>query len=390
MSILTIDLGTFCDNQLMLNATKKLHPTYKIISVTDKDNKTPSHVIKVPFETPSYFTTDSNLKMADPQESIIAWALQHPTKTFETIRWMRLMKNMLRHLVKIPDLKAILILYPALMLLWHLPKTLNIPIYIIYYAPGYPNRDIPWVFDSVLKDPEYPIYVRSKENENSTLKYFRRASMFTGKSFKSALAMYQKATHITAWDPNILPTPKSFLNLKMTNIGALIPKLSKQKAVRSCIFITFGTYSNLYTDFIKKLLPLLLAAYPKTKIQIHNGPTYKHPRVKNTRGYVPYDSIVPTSKLVIFTGSVCLQNICLYYETPMLFVPILTEQYYWAKNYQYETHIPYITPPSLPTLEHIEEAINSTRVTQYLSKIAHSMRSYDAAKNLLHIVNKSS
>jgi UDP:flavonoid glycosyltransferase YjiC (YdhE family) len=59
-------------------------------------------------------------------------------------------------------------------------------------------------------------------------------------------------------------------------------------------------------------------------------------------GFLPYTSILPQTSILITTGSYCIQHLALYYNVPMLFVPILTEQYFWAKNYRQQTGIPYI------------------------------------------------
>ena len=60
------------------------------------------------------------------------------------------------------------------------------------------------------------------------------------------------------------------------------------------------------------------------------------------RGFVSYDDVVQTVDLVAFTGSMCLQLKCLISRVPMIFVPLLTEQYFWAKNYKHFTGMPYI------------------------------------------------
>lgn len=399
MSVLTIDLGTFCDNTLMLNAIEKLHPTYKIVYVTDEGNSAPSHIVKVPYKTPDYFLNDADLKMADPQASVLAWSLQNPVATFETVKWMRTLKRMLRELVKIPDLKAIVLLYPALMLLWQLPREAieKIPVFILYYAPGFPNLDIPWIFDSVLKDEGYPLYIKDAANMESTLSYFKRATLFSGMCFENAMARYKKATHVVAWDPNVMPTLTSKMGLSFATIGALLPKMRAigaklpkhiQAHLRSkIVFITFGSYASTFSAFTSALVPVVLRAFPKCHVVIHNGPAYHHPRVANTHGFLPYEKIVPHARLVVFTGSVCLQNICLYHRTPMLFVPLLTEQFFWAKNYQYQTHIPFVTLPEVPGVEHLVSAGKSERVRGYLAKVSHSMRSLDAAENLLRAIN---
>ena len=78
-------------------------------------------------------------------------------------------------------------------------------------------------------------------------------------------------------------------------------------------------------------------------------------------------------------GSACLANICFFYKIPMHFVPLLTEQYYWAKNYYHHTKG-----------SGFGESIQfepSVEVTEYLRRVSKSMQKTDAAKNLLKLLS---
>lgn len=110
---------------------------------------------------------------------------------------------------------------------------------------------------------------------------------------------------------------------------------------------------------------------------IYQNGDYNSKYVTSVDGYIPYTKMIPKSKLVIFTGSACLLNTCYLYKTPMYFVPVLAEQYFWAKNYHY------FTGTSFDTIEF--EA--SQRTKDYLNKVSASMKTYDAARNLLGVIN---
>jgi hypothetical protein len=405
-TILTIDLGTFCDNTLLLNAIRQVSNTYqKVIYITDENNKVPSNIIKIPYKTPKYFINDPTLAMADPQTNILFWSLNNPKTTLETMSWLNGMKAIINNISIIEDLKHIIILYPAMLLLWHLPEQLlkKAKVYILYYTPGFPNKMVPWIFDSRMRDPTYNIYKSSQDNIESTLSYFKRISMFSSRSMDSIMDTYKKVTHLMAWDPNILPLlkPAPFLRYaKFINIGALIPQdmkphtqelplsiqtLLKQK--KDIYFITFGSYSSrpefkIITNRIVKALD------KEAYIIIHNSKGVRASKnVILTKGYLPYQSIVPFVKLVIFTGSACLQNVCFYNSIPMCYIPLLTEQFFWAKNYEYNTNVRYLSSSSSQDLQGIlMDATSSPQAKAYLKKVSKSMHTKDASKELLRIM----
>lgn len=239
--------------------------------------------------------------------------------------------------------------------------------------------------------------------------------MFSGRSLDSIMETYKKVTHLMAWDPNILPShfkPAPTLRFtKFINIGALIPKdmsphprdlhpsiqtLIKQN--KDIYFITFGSYFYRpeFKTITNKIIKALKALNPNSHIIIHNS---KGIRTSNnviiTKGYLPYQSIVPYCKLVIFTGSACLQNVCLYNSIPMCFVPLLTEQFFWAKNYEYQTNVKYLSLSSTqsqedPQLQDIlKDAVTSSKAKAYLKRVSKSMHTKDASKELLRLVTEN-
>ena len=71
--------------------------------------------------------------------------------------------------------------------------------------------------------------------------------------------------------------------------------------------------------------------------------------IKFWKKFIPYPAIVKQSNVVLFSGSLCLQNVCWLYGCPMLIMPLHTEQYLWAKLYKRYTTVDYIdqkNPPS--------------------------------------------
>ncbi len=77
----------------------------------------------------------------------------------------------------------------------------------------------------------------------------------------------------------------------------------------------------------------------------------------------------------------------------MIFLPILNEQFFWAKNYQYFTGVPPIIVSSpKPVVEQFGLALNltlgkhSSRVSQYLATVSSSMQQVDGITNISNIV----
>jgi UDP:flavonoid glycosyltransferase YjiC (YdhE family) len=390
--LLAIDLGTYCDNALMENALYDLSLEHKIVYLTDKKHTLPFQYIPERFTTPTFFINDPKLKVANSHKNILEWSLKHPVKAYQALQWSRIMHDKLISILQKYKIQAILILYPATSLLWQIPDDVlkSIPTFVIYYAPGFLNTKIPWLFDSTMKRKTFHLYHSNKhDNLDSGWKYLKRISMLI-KNKEDIIAKLQLTHHIYAWDNKVTPVIKfAISNIKSHYIGALINHhpvkqlLPTIPSSKHYIFMSFGSYGQ--TEELQKRLQSLvkpLTQYcqeTESHVIYHNG-TLTTPCITSINGFIPYEEIVPKSHLVIFTGSACLQNLCFYHQVPMFFVPLLAEQYFWAKNYYYHTG----TNPT-----DIKLAATSLKVKKYLAIVSNHMRTENASLSLQKLVNAS-
>lgn len=397
--ILVTTLGTYCDSLLMDNAISELAKTHKIVYLTDKNHKLPEDFIKVTFETPSFFTNDPKIKIANTNRSFTWWAVTHPDKVYEAYNWSTVIKRKMRKILKTYDIKSIHILYPAMGMLWLMPK-IDIPTYIYYYAPGVLSKTLPWIFDSILKDKHYKLYAHKNAdyNKESGLTYLERISRYSVRQ-ESIHEMLKSVNHVISWDKEVLPElDYVYKDLNILYAGALLtPDINKKdwpidnsvndfiKRKKQIIFMSFGSYGD--STLLEKIVPKLikkLTIYCKENnagLIYHNGNIENTEHILSINGFIQYEYIVPKSSLIIFTGSACLQNICLYNCVPMLFVPLLTEQFFWARNYKHFTKKQYIDYQE----ERIPQSLDFDSLmekTDYLKKVSSSMHKNNSAQRV--------
>lgn len=208
--------------------------------------------------------------------------------------------------------------------------------------------------------------------------------------------------HLLCWNKHVTPElPSKLRNLRYVGavVGARTPKHPKrQDAVRDAkardsevivaraaretarwrarrvtsgenrgagvAFLAFGSFGKHLSaentrDIVRALVDAGYFCWLHGKCRIaeedeestRRGPNYTSPNFsallrdayyKLPDTYVAYDVVVPKTNIVVFTGSACLQTTCHALEKPMLFVPVLTEQFLWAKNYEHFTGVPYV------------------------------------------------
>lgn len=114
------------------------------------------------------------------------------------------------------------------------------------------------------------------------------------------------------------------------------------------------------------------------------------------RGFVPYEALLPEVALVAFTGSLCLQMSCYRYAVPMLYVPVLTEQYFWAKNYQHFTRVRYVDvegggSPEAAVASAVGSAARQAeaRVRPFLRRVRSSLGRNDGAARLVALIEEA-
>lgn len=406
--ILAVDLGTYCDNKLMEYAMESLASKYKVVYLTDEKHNVPTQYTKVGFKTPEFFTNDPKIKIANTKRNFYAWVLSHPDKALQAYSWSEDIRRKIRELSQRYAFKSICMLYPALGMVWLLPEELDVPIYVFYYAPGILSKNIPWIFDSVLKEKSYKLYAKKnqKYNMESGLEYLKRISYLSGKQ-ETVHQTMKKINHVVCWDKNVTP-PIELLydDYKTYYAGTLLSTdISKKrwpadpvvsgfvKSKERIVFVSFGSYagSELLENSVKNLMEQLeaLCGDGKTGVIYHNGPKANKVCLENgwllkVDGFIKYEYVVPRSALVVFTGSACLQNICLYNCVPMLFLPLLCEQFYWAKNYMHFTSVPYIDYRS--TRKNKIDFAKAMEKNSYLQDCSRSIKRNKAHERIAKIV----
>lgn len=417
--ILCVTLGTYCDRKLMDFAIHELAKKYKIVYLTDPSHKLPNdgRYIKVKYTVPEFFLNDPELVIANTRQNLYLWSLSHPAQAQQVYAWARQMRAKLHRLQTKYDFKGIFIFYPAMLMVWMLKHIERVPVYVLYCAPGLVSRNVPWLYDSILRKRDYKLYAKanSKYNQASGLENLKRIGLMN-LGITSSHTVLSSVTHVYCWDKAILPSIiPVFKDLDVHTVGSLLrPDISRKdwpaspsikqfiSSKKEIIFVTFGSYGN--TSFLKFIMPSLmnvLETYCKKHdagVIYHNDLgkkiMYDGKQLKSSDtlfvndGFVQYEYVVPRCKLVIFTGSVCLQNICLYHATPMLIIPILTEQFFWAKNYQHYTKVSYLDykSPVPPNLD-FKAAMN---VSPYLKRISKSLHDSHAAKSILDLFERRS
>jgi len=277
--LLAIDLGTYCDNAIMVHAMKRLPKRYDIVYLTDTENKfvreLQFHKVEH-FKTPEFFIKDPKLKIADPHESIAWWALKSPRRAYVAYEWTVSMRSRIQSLLDTyKDIERIVVLYPALIVLWQIQNDVlrKIPTYMLYYAPGFVNSKVPWLFDSLLKNPNFVLYKNpAKQNVESGLKNLYRTTMSKTMiaNEKSIHAKLKLVHHVVCWDDNITVSIKPyFRSCKTYYIGSIqspskdakpLPVLPKAPAGKY-IFMSFGSYH--FVDDLKKRIAKIIPVLEK-------------------------------------------------------------------------------------------------------------------------------
>lgn len=397
--ILVLCLGTSCDFRLMDYAIHSIinpHKRFSIIYISDSKHIVPTDCTGVYYETPDFVTEDPDLPLANTKMNDIYWGVVNIFKLYDALGFYKDLTKLLLGTIEKYDPIALCILYPALGVLCRLPSEIfdKVPAHVIYYAPGFPNKEIPWLFDSRLKSSRFSIYKKKwvQNNIESGDKYISRILIGTGNE-KNIL---DKMNHVLCWDKNIIPSSvfpsyanvirKGALNptVKFMEKWPQVPRKLSPLFVRenNMIFMSFGTYGQ--SDLLLTCLPILLQKLQAFCLKNNYFVLFHNPHssisltgttewLYQFTGYVPYEFVVPRSKLVIFTGSVCLQNICFYHKVPMLFLPLLSEQFFWSWNYKHYTDIKFINYKKQRNSIDIKKAIHSSKVKSYLRKVSNSM-----------------
>jgi len=442
--LLAIDMGTFCDFKFMENSIVKLTNKFDIVYVTDKKRNLPSWVsARYDFLTPDDVTSNIHLNILDHQQQILSWIISNPYRATSQYLWTRHMSKLVEKACKEHEISGILLHWTVIFLLWFLnPKILEQPLFVLYYGPALINKKSPYIFDHTLKNPSFELYTKSKDYDVLIRKTwevsYNKLSYGIVKNMFDLRRDLGKVQHVLCYDREITPVfepsfPSHFV--KIHTLGSIYnekpldakrwynPKKSSErsppeslttfmKLKSPMVMMSFGSYST--NDLLFTLLPFIVKAVIDCgfKILFHSPTESKkligilepYSNIYLQEGWLPYEWAVPHCGFVIFTGSVCLQTICLYNQCPMIFVPLLAEQFFWARNYQYMTgtshtsstagiqtggvpFVSYIEPPSTQIPNLIRALLGEfPGVHSYLARVAASMRKYDGKSMLYDLV----
>jgi len=401
---------------------------FKLVFVCDvkrKFNTRHQPLAKYTFETPvhvtgtSYEHSDIDLHILDSQQNAILWGIRNPTKAIAAYNWIHTMTQLVEQAVKEHSPRGIVMHYAQSMLLWTLSTSvLKLPVYILHFAPALLNKQIPWVFDHCLKDPAFQLYdttteYYSKIKETWISHYYKMSGLksMTTQQLKSVL---NKATHLLCWDQYVMPKIDWLISEEnAVQLGALFNatryaskkwydssmKIADESAIpkkliefvegsvgtgKDIVFMTFGSYAD--NPALKKVIPILLAVIEASGLRVlyhYSIPTGQCSVTSSSKvyvheGWLPYEWAVHRSRAVVFTGSVCLKSLCEFVKVPMLFVPLLAEQFFWARNYEAMTSVPFISYLDTPK-NMVTKAVAALRdsphlAKRYLEKISKSMK----------------
>jgi hypothetical protein len=414
MSILVVNVGTFCDRALMDAATLPLAQgnAARLIYLTDaKHHPVHAHTV-AHFHTPSHITKDVHQRAANTSKSVLGWGVRHPVDAVSTLLWVQRLQRSIKTLIRKHKPRAVMAHYGALPALLRVSHDLlfdgraapALGVFVLYFAPGVPNATVPWVFDARLKKGTPAAHAKvARASWETALARMQPGGGGVG----AALCTLRRMTHVLCWDAQMMPPLQPlYRGLDIVQVGSLhdatgargpSPPSLKLPPGRRLALISFGSYAVRATrSMVGALLRGLLRHVDA--VVLHDtsegalGAEVKEEwasRVLVVTGWLPYTWIVPRVHLVVFTGSLCLQSTCLWHRVPMVFVPVLAEQYFWAHNYQARTGVPFVRPGAFGGVDAaLRAALVSKRaaVDAYLEAVAASMRAHRGARALKKLV----
>lgn len=383
---LILDMGTFCDHRLFDTAVTRLRNRYRLVYITNPDHKLPPSDIKLTYTMPK-ITLKHPGKVATIMISGSLW--KQGQMAMPIVSMLRQTSNLIRMCNRDYKPQGILAHSGCLAQLLS-ADILDIPTSVLYFAPGFlPCREMPFVFDNALKQKHIDNVWRTdnvlvSKNVQSGLRYHEKLAHLIPWTFdnsKEYLGHLSKIQHLYTFEPPLVPkmTYADVLPpLTIKSVGLMKPNLPTTRFDKALgtwmykcrrrggrvVFVSFGSYlHNLAvhyaTDDGPSALVIFLTAL-HDYVDSHNAHILLHddkktiphetvqhirtkmPRVRLHSSFVAYPTLIPKCAMVCFTGSVCLQNICWKRKTPMLYMPVIPEQYLWAKLYQKHTGVPFI------------------------------------------------
>lgn len=447
--IMLVNTGTFCDGSLMEPVLRAL-TSYRVVLLTDENivpaDKALFHRVFT-YATPSFVYLDPRLGAADTSRSVVTWGLTHPVQAQQVNAWIGGIAKSVASLEREFRPAAVLCHFSLLAALLqaerkYLPNMFGaVPHVLLYFYPAVPNATVPWIFDARLRSPSFRLYHPSSEPVvlSSWASLLARVGNGGGlgdeaSAIRGTSCALRDMRHLLCWDATLTAPLQALVpGVTATYLGgaltharnaataaaqapALPPAVSEfladaRRRRASVAFVSFGSFGGepLLRSAALRLRGLLSARgyavllhdTSKTKsgrdstvdLEVDGHVGREESGVMVHRGFVAYDALAPHLGLVVFTGSMCLQLTCLQARVPMLFVPFLTEQYFWSKNYEFHTGVPYVDVNDEKDGPGEERAVKllhtrHARVRAHLARVSRSLASNDARKNMTAYVRE--
>lgn len=444
--IVFINIGSYCDGTLTNAVIKKLLYKYDVKFITDKSSIIENSVIKPTevYDSPSFITVEPVIGGADTNTSLATWLFSSPTQIHELYTMIKTIRDIISRQQEQHKPKMILFHYSLMNVALNFEQNNICSFGLIYYSPAYINNNIPWIFDGNIRRRDFQLYDKSKNKaviERSWKTIMSRTKLMTqvlqsGVTEKVIYDRMKKLHIFLCWDKHMTKDIKPLT--KKSNIhyiGGVYPDhiikkipmekkefkeihrnlksfMKEQKRMKKLIaLVSFGSFAkfpHLRSSFQDIVRILQLFNY---SVIIHKTWNIKDEKeneefvgkfmandVNNNIfvqiGFAPYDYIVPHIDLILFTGSLCLQLVAFQTMKNMIFFPLITEQFFWAKNYEHFTKIPYVdvaevykmsiplqVKRSLERVQGIDER-NNEKKRQYQYMVQKSMKE-NINKNVL-------
>lgn len=405
-NILVFNNGTYGDGAIIETVLKELKAflstkdkqnNYSIIYATNKasilpDGTQPKHI----FDFPEFVLNDPLLGPADSSQSLFDFVFNNAFHVKSLADWSYSTVQVLKDLYEKYNPVGVIYnfsLLPAIFRANHefpdMLRTKQIPTFVFYYAPGIPNQMTPWIYDGRLRKRNFQLYApkhMSNASESwetiitrSTIKPTISTFFNTDVRIETAVDLLGSLYHLLAWPPSLVPpivpanedmrlipvsynmftqspqkrpgvTPKEDKGKKLPqDVLRFVQK--HQQSKQPLVFMSFGSFVKI--PHFRALIPYLVNELVQTHaVIVHKTwkdndadicpPASRENNCYVHEGFIDYDKIIPYMTIVMGSGSYGLQTVCLKHQKPMIMVPIITEQYFWAKNFQHFTGVYYI------------------------------------------------
>lgn len=360
MRISLIDYGTFCDFKITYSIAKRLLiQGHTVVYITSVSNKLSSpdfnaaiksgKLVVHQYDITQYIDISNSeelnkgvtiYKYLDPKSYRLAFYIHNTLK---------------------PVLKKVLIgvdytlmHFPSLLFASAIPE--GIPTGVFFVAPGYPNTSLPWVLSNEIQEKDF-LKVNKKYTSTETI-YNTMSLLALSPTFYREF--FSKSDLFAMWEKMILPLPDSIFKVKQIGsiCDTLVEKfpptpevvkrfLDSKKLDLKLVYFSTGSFKIgekiifIIEVMLKKGFSILLhGSVSDTVEKALINKNFENLFLFNS--FVSHEFLIPKVDLVVTSGSLCMTAIANKAGKPLFYIPILNEQYLWAKLYLKNTGQKYI------------------------------------------------